>query len=380
MQPVIPRRIVPCARPSPLAPEQVRREFRRLCGDGARLRPAGEARSDPRRLLALGYTPRYKLELFGVRYYLADVRQNRDIRFLVAYVVPPADSPGGEAAYPRLFYKDGSLLWRSASHFARSEQENWIGKGDVRIVKEGGKRFIESAEHTTDLPLEIQDAVESVSRRALRVRCDEAALALVVRRAGDGRLAAFRDFTEPRRRARSNPRNRIHGGRSIARFTRRHDPASLRFAPGFEPDFARGRLEISHSTSRLYGGRIARHRIASKNREVQYLFFAGPRHVWIGYPQATTTELSSYGVRTVDVTVDDDLVVPGMEYHYFEYEDPPVLMSQIPEGFAGAVSPVDPWRADASAWLERLPVVQEFRRKVLARQRLRPARARATPA
>ena len=367
MHPVIPRRIVSSVRPSPLAPEQVRREFWRLSEGGGLLRPAGEARRDPRRLFSLGYTPKYKLELFGVRYYLGDVRQNRDIRFLVAYVVPPEGAPSGQGPYPRLFYKDGSLLWRAASHFARSERENWIGKGDVRSVVVGGRRFFESAEHTTDLPLEIQDAVESVSRRASRVRCDEDALPLVVRRAGDGRLVAYRDFTEPRRLARSNPRNRVHGGRSIARFTRRNDPTSLRFAPGFEPDFARGLLAVSHSTSRLYAGRIARHRIVSRNREVQYLFFAGPRQVWIGHPQATTTELSSYGVRTVDVTVDDDLVVPGMEYHYFEYEDPPVLMSQIPEGFAGAVSPVDPWRADASAWLDRLPVIQDFRRRVLAR-------------
>jgi hypothetical protein len=367
MHPVIPRRIVPSVRPAPLEPEQVRREFRRVSEDGSLLLPAGTARRSPRRLLSLGYTPKYKLELFGVRYYLCDVRQNRDIRFLVAYVVLPEGAPSGPGPYPRLFYKDGSLLWRAASHYARSERENWIGKGDVRIVTEHGRRFIESAEHTTDLPFEIQDAVEELSRSAPRVRCDDAALALVVRRAADGRLVAFRDFTEPRRRAGSNPRNRIHGGRPIACFRRRNDPGSLRFAPGFEPDLVRGRLGVSFSTSRLYGGRIARHRIVSNNREVQYLFFAGPRHVWIGHPQPTTTELSSYGVRTVDVRVPDDLVVPGMEYHYFEHEEPPVLMSQIPPGFAGAVSPVDPWRADASAWLERLPVIQEFRRRVLAR-------------
>ena len=45
-------------------------------------------------------------------------------------------------------------------------------------------------------------------------------------------------------------------------------------------------------------------------------------------------------------------------------EDPPVLFSQIPEGFAGPKSPHDPSRADASAWLERLPVIREFRRRL----------------
>jgi hypothetical protein len=40
----------------------------------------------------------------------------------------------------------------------------------------------------------------------------------------------------------------------------------------------------------------------------------------------------------------------------------------------GELSDHDPSRADASPWLDRLPVVQEFRRKVLGR-----SRARASP-
>ena len=53
-------------------------------------------------------------------------------------------------------------------------------------------------------------------------------------------------------------------------------------------------------------------------------------------PQALTTELSSFGVRTIDVEAADDLCVPAMEYHYLDdWEDPPVLYSQIPAGFAG---------------------------------------------
>ena len=95
----------------------------------------------------------------------------------------------------------------------------------------------------------------------------------------------------------------MHGGRAVARFTRPHDPSSLRFAPGFEPDFARGVLEVAHSKSTLYGGKLRRVRILSRNRRIQYLFMAAPRQVWIVPPQATTTRLSSYGVRTVDVKV-----------------------------------------------------------------------------
>jgi hypothetical protein len=139
-------------------------------------------------------------------------------------------------------------------------------------------------------------------------------------------------------------------------------PESLRFARGYEPDFAHGVLEESESSSRLYGGRIRKFRVLSANQRIQYQFCASPRHAWIVPPQALTTELSSFGVRTVDVETADDLCVPAMEYHYMDdWEDPPALYSQIPAGFAGAQSDVDTARADASPWLERLPVIAEFR-------------------
>ncbi len=371
MEPVIPRRIAPSPEPAPLEPGDVWREFRERSDGGRKLRPAGEARHDPKRLLSRAYMPSYKLELFGVVFYLADVRQNDTVRFFVAYVVIGPDGPGPAGIYPRIFYKDGSLVWRSASHFISYGEDAstaWIGKGDVETVLSRDYESVVTLEHTTDLPLELQAPLEELSRRPQRIPRDDAALALVLREGPKGRIEAYRDFTEPRRRARANPRNRVYGGRRIARFTRRSDPTSLRFVAGFEPDFRTGVLEVSASGSRLYGGRIERFRIRSRNEQVQYLFYAGPQHVWIANPQATTTQLSSFGVRTIDVAVDDDLCVPGMEYHYLEHDDPPVFVSQIPYGFAGEPSPVDAWRADASAWIERLPVIQEFRRDVLARR------------
>jgi hypothetical protein len=196
-----------------------------------------------------------------------------------------------------------------------------------------------------------------------RIPLDETVIEKVLRRGPEGRIEPYRDFTEPRLRAEADARNRIHGGRRIARFTRRNDPTSLRFAAGYEPDFGRGVLETEESSSRLYGGRLRRFRILSKNRKVQYLFFAGPKHVWIIPPQATTTQLSSYGVRTVYVKIDEDLCLPGYEYHFVG--DDGEWVSQIPKGFAGETSPVDDLRADASAWIDRMPVVREFRRKVL---------------
>ncbi len=371
MEPVIPRRLVPSPEPEPLEPREVRQEFRRLSDDGRKLRTAGEARCDPTQLLSRAYIPAYKVELFDLVFYLADVRQNDTVRFFVASVVIGAQGPGPAGIYPRIFYKDGSLVWRSASHFipyGEGSSTAWIGKGDVETIVSRDYESVVTLEHTTDLPLELQAALEELSRRPKRIPHDEEALALVLRRGPEGRIEAYRDFTEPRRRARSNPRNRVHGGRRIARFTRPSDPTSLRFVAGFEPDFRHGVLEVSTSGSRLYGGRIERFRIRSQNEKIQYLFFAGPHHVWIANPQATTTQLSSFGVRTIDVAVDDDLCVPGMEYHYLEGGDPPVFVSQIPDGFAGEPSPVDAWRADASPWLERLPVIRAFRRQVLARR------------
>ncbi|MDJ0852931.1 MAG: hypothetical protein QNK04_31560 [Myxococcota bacterium] len=349
------------------SPRSIDREFRRLLDEGVPMRVAGTAKRNPRALLSRGYAPKHRIDLFDSSFYLSTVRQNQDIRFFVAYVLQP-DARGRRAIYPRIFYKDLSLIWRSASHFVRSENENWVGKGELRTYVEGGVQMECSVESTTDLPLEVQSAMEDVCRLARRILTDEVALGLVLRRGGDDRLDAYRDFLEPRRRARANPRNLVNRGRPVARFTRQGDPSSLRFVKGFEPDFERGILEVSSSSSKMYGGKLGRYRILSRNRRIQYLFMAGPRQVWIIPPQATTTELSSYGVRTIDVHVDEDLCIPGYEYHYLdESEDPPVFVTQIPEGYAGKPSEVDAYRADASAWLDRMPVVREFRKKVLGR-------------
>lgn len=363
MNPPIPTQIVPSARLSRQAPPSVAAEFARLVEDGMPIRAAGTAKRAPGRLLTMGYVPRFKTSLFDTTFYFCGLRQNVDVRFTVTYVVQPVR--GGRAAFPRLFYKDVSLVWRCASHFTGE----WIGKGDVKPVVEDGYEVMYSAEETTDLPLELQHAIEAVARSSADIPLDERALRLVLRNAPVGRVPAYRDFTEPRRLARQNARNLINRGRPVAWFSRRNVPESLRFASGYEPDFsARGVLEVTATRSRLYGGRVRRFRILSRNRRIQYLFMAAPRHVWIIPPQALTTELTTYGVRTVDVEVDEALCVPGFEYHFEDHStDPPELISQIPAGFAGEESSVEPGRCDASAWLDRLPVVREFRRAVSMR-------------
>ena len=370
MKPPIPTRIVPSVQPEPLSAVQVAREFERRLADGAKLRPAGTAKRSPRRLLRAGYTPKYKIRLFDTTFYLTKVRQNEDIRFFVAYVVQDGPTRPGRTIFPRILYKDVSLVWRSASHFVRTNSDNWVGKGDLRTQVVNGVEIEASDESTTDLPLEIQDALESLIRRPGRVPRDDKALGLVLRRGNEDRIEAYRDFTDPRRRAQADRRNLVNGGRSIAHFTRRNDPTSLRFVAGFEPDFARGVLERSTSKSSMYGGTVQRIRILSKNRKIQWLFMAGPRQVWIIPPQALATQLSSYGVRTIDVAADDNLCLPGFEYHLDGEDDgASPLIDQIPPGFAGAVSEHDPSRSDASAWIDRMPIVRRFRRRVLGKAR-----------
>lgn len=355
--------------PSPLTPRQVTREFRQLLDRGARIVPAGRARKDPTSLLSLGYTPKHKLQLFGTTFYLTNLREDENFRFFVAYILLPEHQDSWRRnLYPRILYKDSSLIWRSPSHYIRSEDENWIGKGDLKVGLVDGEELEYSAEETTNLPFEMQAAMDQISRRGGRVRRDLRALDLVLRRAPDGRFEPYRDFSEPRRAAMSDERRLINRGKYVASFTRENDPASLRFVSGFEPDFRRGVAAVSDSRSNIYGGEIRKYRILSKNREIQYLFVAGPRLAWIIFPQTLTTDLTSYGVRTIDVNAAEDLFVPGYEYHYLDATtDPPELFSQIPEGFVGEISEVDPSRSSAAPWIEALPVIQEFRRTIRPR-------------
>jgi hypothetical protein len=351
--------VLPAERP----PRAVEREFRGLLAAGFRLGCCGAAREDPS-LLLRGYVPKHVISLFDAVFYLTNLREDENFRFFVAYV----RLGRRRALYPRIFYKDSSLVWRSPSHYVRSESENWIGKGDLKPVVENGEVTLYAAEETTNLPFEVQQALDVASRRAPRVRRDLRAVPLVLRKAPDDRVEPYADFSGPRRRAMSNRRHLVNGGRPVATFARPGDPASLRFVPGYEPDFEGGVVETSASKSRLYGGDVRKFRILSANRRAQWQFVAGPRHVWIAPPQTLTTELSSYGVRTLDVNVDEDVCVPGFEYHFLdETESPPRHYSQIPAGFAGAQSDVDPSRADASPWLEKLPVIQAFRASVLRR-------------
>lgn len=341
-----------------LSPSGVRHRFLRLLESGTRLRVDGRARRQPSTLLQSGYTPRYEIQLFGTRYFLCNRRHTEDgLKLLPAYVM----TPNSGRIHARVFYKDSSLVWRAASHIVDTPAEQWIGKGAVKSVWVDGEEHFYSAEETTNLPFEMQSALDEVSRRGPRSRTDHRLLGLVLRNAPQNRVWPYNDFLAPRERAMALPANQVNYNKAIAWFDDPSDPTALHFEPGYQPDFS-ALIDRSESRSTMYSGAITKYRIISVNRLIQYLFVAGSRHVWIVHPQPFTTEVSSYGTRTVDVIADEELFIPG--YEFADIDGSGEIDDQIPKGFAGPPCPFDPDRADASPWNENLPVIREFRSKL----------------
>src|SRR5262245_16086492 len=207
--------IAPGIRPRADSPRRIEQELRACLAAGARVVAAGTARARPAALLRL-HPPRYRLDLFGARFYLADLREDENFRFFVAYVRPA----GERDFFARLFYKDSSLVWRCATHVISAPGVHWIGKGDLKCIVEPDGELECSAEETTNLPYEMQAALDELSRRTKQVRWDARALARILRGAPIGRYEAYADFIGPRRRAAARRANRIHGGRPVAWFER----------------------------------------------------------------------------------------------------------------------------------------------------------------
>ncbi len=327
-----------------------------------KLAPAGTASTQPGLLLKGRRAPRFRITFLNATYYLSHFAHD-DLNFFIAFVC----LEGKRKIWPRIFYKDSSLVWRVASHVVRTSDENWIGKGEVKWVRRPDGEYLETLEETTNLPLEIQGALDDATRKGFKPKRDHDAVELVLRGGTSNRIRPFADFSRPRELAAAE--YQLNGGRPIVRLARKNDPSSLTFAKGFAPDFKDGHLGYTLSSSRLYGGRIEKHRVLSENRRVQFQFVASPTHVWMNPPQTLTTEIMTFGVRTTHVAAIDEAFVPGFEFHFEdETVDPPVLHTQIPDGFAGDPSDVDPARADASLWNERLPMIRDFRRGVLKRR------------
>ena len=234
--------------PDAASPRQVGAMFRRWLATDHVLRPAGEARSDPSRLTTADYTPRFRVTLFDTDFLLTRLRQEDQFRFFVAYVRLPANGAGPHPVYPRIFYKDSSLVWRCASHYVASDNDQWIGKGAVKPV-DGDDELFASAEETTNLPFELQAALDDLSRRGGKARPDHRAIGLVLRRGPDGRVEPYADFSQPRARAIAG--GEFNDGQPVAWFDDPARPASLRFAKGYAPDLRHGLLDTAVSRSNL---------------------------------------------------------------------------------------------------------------------------------
>ncbi len=219
----------------PRSTAAIRAEFKRRLGAEMQLRIDGQAKANPAALLRR-YAPRYRFALNDTEFYLSQILRNPDLRFCVAYVVQP-DRRGHRRCVARLLYKDVSLVWRSASHVIVEEDGFWIGKGDVRTSYRDGYELEESAEETTDLPFEVQCAMETINQSQGHARYDKQAIAMVLRNAPVDRIMPYRDFYGPRRAAAADPRQLINRGKPVAWFEKTSDPASLRFTPGYAPDF-----------------------------------------------------------------------------------------------------------------------------------------------
>ena len=116
---------------------RVRRRFRKLLAHGARLKPAGSAKHDPDILLR-NYMPRCAVELFDATYYLSDYLHDESLAFFVGFLSQGEQSGKPvRAIYPRIFYKDSSLIWRAGSHYIHDPGGYWVGKGDVPSVLGG---------------------------------------------------------------------------------------------------------------------------------------------------------------------------------------------------------------------------------------------------
>ena len=189
----IPVEIIPNVKVTDRTPGQVARQFHGLLDNGYELRVDGQAGKDPMQLLRRGYTPKYEITLFENRFFLGNLRDVEGLKVLPAFVLP-AEQGRKRRIHARVFYKDASLVWRSASHYIDTPEEDWIGKGAVKRVKVDGESRWFSAEETTNLPLEIQAALDEASRRGPRSRSDHRILSLVLRtrhRIGSGRIRTF---------------------------------------------------------------------------------------------------------------------------------------------------------------------------------------------
>ncbi len=318
-------------------------------------------------LMNAGFQPHYKIVVNGVAYYVSEpYTPSHGRASFVYYFYRKNPKTGEEEIFTRSVYRSNSQnVLRVASH--RRPERRWIGKG--------------LGQATTTLPLELQSTFEKIYQTALsKGKLEKKEAFYEILRAKDSHMPAdsfmksmiaYERGEEAEQKDEKEPEEQILIGkfnehdRDQIEFIKgemifpRGIPETFGFTPGFEPDFENGVVETFETDNPVYGGKVTSYRIISKNKEAQYLFNVDMKgRVWIGDVQGTHSEITRFGVRKNTIYIPSDFLTPANEYE-----------SEIPEGYKGEWQHSDYW--DASAYIDKLPVVQEFRDKVL--NKLSPA-------
>jgi len=226
----------------------------------------------------------------------------------------------------RAFYRSNSQgLWRSASH---AGFQGWVGKGQ--------------GEESTNLPIELQQHLHAQAESTLKQLDESAAHQAFYGSLEFGGKAPPTELSSQLRPAREMgdfslglPGGKYGVPESFALL----DPSD---GPNFQSP------GVSYGFQHPLHGHVTASLFPSKNGQLQYLFYQDQQsRTWIAQVEDKDSALTSWGTRQTPVHT-GDLSMPAIEYP-----------QQIPPGYAGTMVSDD--YADASAYVHRLPPVQEFR-------------------
>lgn len=226
----------------------------------------------------------------------------------------------------RAFYRSNSQgLWRSASH---AGFQGWIGKGQ--------------GEESTNLPIELQQHLHAQAGSSLK-QLDEP----TANQAFYGSLE-FGDKSPPTELA-----SQLRPAREVGDFSlglpggKYGVPESFALLdPSDGPNFQSP--GVSYGFQHPLHGQVTASLFPSKNGQLQYLFYRDQQNrTWVAQVEDKDSPVTTWGTRQTPV-ITGKLSMPAIEYP-----------QQIPPGYAGTMVSDD--YADASAYVHRLPPVQEFR-------------------
>jgi hypothetical protein len=276
----------------------------------------------------LRLTPKWSMEIDGVRYHVSDpIRMGSRVTY-VAWVEQ------GAAVHLRVFYTSQSQgVWRAASH--RQVFGGWIGKG--------------YGEQSTDLPLPL---MEQLSGRSEDVRSD------IDPKEGN---RIFYGLLEVGDHHPEQPGFYPAEQRDLASFSQSvYDPKGNEHGkpetftwndPTDAPNF--GTVLKTYTTTLLAYGTVTAYWFPSKNGSLRYLFYQHQDgRCWMGSVEDMTSSITERGARR-EVALPGDLALP-----LYEYSD------QIPVDYVGGTNPLNRHYFDAWEYVKRLPYMADLYREM----------------